>query len=154
MVSKVERFWIIFILRFGIGFLFLFAALNIFKYGVDKFATDMGKPFESTWLADLSLKLPWNEVTLKGMDFVYFFLQFAPYVMAVLAVPILTGILVRPALRIGALVLICFGLGKYLQQDIATTAADFLFALIICIGLYFMSLEKREPVSRPEDAAA
>jgi hypothetical protein len=63
--------------------------------------------------------------------------------MAALSVPILTGILLKPALRFGALVLLCFGLGKYIQNDIPTTAADFLFAFIICVGLYFLSQEKR-----------
>lgn len=137
MISKFERFWITFILRFGFGFLFLFAAVNIFTYGVDKFAEDLGKGFEPTWLGKITL------FGYTGMFVVNFFLHFAPFIMAALSVPILTGILVKPALRAGALLLLCFGLGKYIQNDIPTTAADFLFAFIICTGLYFMSLEKQ-----------
>jgi hypothetical protein len=42
------------------------------------------------------------------------------------------------------------GLGKYLQNDVMTTAADFLFALIICIGLYFLSLDRYSTARREE----
>ena len=68
--------------------------------------------------------------------------------------PILTGILLRPALRAGALLCICFGLGKYTQNDIATTAADFLFALIICLGLYFMSVCDAQAKARARQVEA
>ena len=138
MISKFERFWIIFILRFGFGFLFLFAAINIFTYGVPKFAEDLSKGFEPTWIAKITV------FGHTGMEFVKLFLHGAPYVMGALSVPILTGILLRPALRMGALVLLCFGLGKYTQNDIPTTAADFLFAFLICCGLYFMSIEPED----------
>ena len=140
MISRFERFWIIFILRFGFGFLFLIAAVNIFTYGVDKFVDDLSKGFEDTWLGNLYIA-----EGLTGMVIVKYFLRFAPYVMAVLSVPILTGILAKWGLRAGALLLLCFGLGKYIQNDIATTAADFLFAFIICVGLYFMGLEPARP---------
>ena len=71
------------------------------------------------------------------------FLVGLPYLMCGLSVCILTGIFLRPALRLGAILFILLGLGKYIQNDVATTANDFLFALIICIGLYFLSLEKK-----------
>jgi len=138
MISKFERFWIAFILRFAFGFLFLFAAINIFSFGVENFANEMSKGFEETWLAKIYIS-----ESLTGMVVVKAFLTGAPYVMATLSVPILTGILLKPALRLAALLLLCFGLGKYIQKDIATTAADFLFAFIICVGLYFLGQEKR-----------
>jgi hypothetical protein len=138
MVSKVERFWIVFILRFAIGFLFLFASLNIFFHGPDKFAAELSRGFERTWIANIELG------SNTGLDFITFFLKGMPYVLGGLSVPILTGIFLRPALRLGALLLVMLGLGKYLQNDVMTTAADFLFALIICIGLYFLSLERRD----------
>lgn len=141
MVSKFERFWIIFILRFGFGFLFCFAAVNIFTYGVDNFVTDLSQGFEKTWLGQITVG------SYTGMEVVKLFLYGAPYLMAVLSVAILTGLLAKPALRLGALLLLCFGLGKYIQNDIPTTAADFLFAFIICVGLYFMSLEKHQITS-------
>jgi hypothetical protein len=144
MVSKFERFWIAFILRFGFGFLFLFAAINIVTYGVDKFSEELSTGFTSTWLAKITL------FNITGMHFIKFFLKFAPYVMAALSVPILTGVLLKPALRLGALVMLCFGLGKYTQNDIPTTAADFLFAFIICAGLYFLSLDKGQACSDTE----
>jgi hypothetical protein len=144
MVSKVERFWIAFILRFAIGFLFLFAALNIFNYGPDKFSADLSKGFQNTWLANLELG------PKTGLDIVTYFLHGMPYVLAGLSVPILTGIFLRPALRLGALLLVMLGLGKYLQNDVMTTAADFLFALIICIGLYFLSLDRYSTARREE----
>jgi len=138
MVSKVERFWIAFILRFAIGFLFLFAALNIFNYGPEKFAADLSKGFQNTWLANLDT----GSGSYTGLDLVTYFLMGMPYVLGGLSIPILTGIFLRPALRLGALLLVMLGLGKYLQNDVMTTAADFLFALIICIGLYFLSLDR------------
>jgi hypothetical protein len=151
MVSKVERFWIVFVLRFAIGFLFLFASLNIFSYGPQKFAEDLSRPFERTWIADIQLG------SWKTMDGVKGFLSAMPYILGGLSVPILTGIFLRPALRLGALLMVFLGLGKYLQNDVSTTAADFLFALIICIGLYFLSLEHRwesEAKAKAEGARA
>jgi hypothetical protein len=142
MISKFERFWIIFILRFAFGFLFLFAAINIFTYGVGNFAKDLSEGFASTWLGTLAVG------KYTGMQFITGFLYAAPYIMAALSVPILTGIFARPALRLGALLLLCFGLGKYIQNDIPTAAADFLFAFIICVGLYFMSLKPAQSGSR------
>ena len=140
MVSKVERFWIVFILRFAIGFLFLFASIEQFNFGPEKFADELSKGFQSTWLADVHVG------TFTGLDLVRNFLFAMPYILGGLSVLILTGIALRPALRLGALVLVALGLGKYLQKDIPTTANDFLFALIICIGLYFLSLERRTVV--------
>ena len=132
MVSAAERFWISFILRFAFGFLFLFAALNIFSYGPDKFATDLYQPFANTWVGGI-----------EGADkFFQTFLYGMPYVMAALSVPILTGIFARPALRLGALLLVCLGLGKYIQNDITTTAADFLFALMILLGLFITAKDR------------
>ena len=148
MISRLEKFWIIFILRFAFGFFFLFAAINIFTYGVDKFATELGKGFEPTWIGNMAF------AGYTGMDFVNLFLHAAPYIMTALAIPILTGILLRPALRGGALLCICFGLGKYTQNDIATTAADFLFALIICLGLYFMSLSDAQAKAKARQVEA
>ena len=117
MLSKAERFWISFILRFAFGFLFLLAALNIFSYGPSEFAEQLSKPMLATWIG-----------SIEGADlFVYYLLLSMPFVM--------------PVLRLGALLLVCFGLGKYIQNDIPTTAADFLFALIICLGLYVLGKE-------------
>ncbi len=151
MISKLERFWIVFVLRFGFGFFFLVAAINIFSYGVENFSTDLSKGFESTWLGQLTFQhtiLGGIVGDLNGMHLVKAFLKLMPYLMGVLSVPILTGILWKPALRISAIVLLCFGIGKYIQQDISTTAADFLFAFIICSGLYALALEKQAAASK------
>ena len=154
MISKVESFWIKFILRFAIGFLFLFAALGQFYYGgadtLDGprvFAENLSRGFASTWLAD-------GNRQFQRARFVLVPLQLAP-IFTGLAVLILTGIFVRPALRLGAILLVCLGLGKYMQgpEGIATTANDFLFALIICIGLFFYGLERR-PAPEASRAAA
>jgi hypothetical protein len=148
MVSTVERFWIAFILRFAIGFLFLFASLNIFSVGPEKFADDLSKGFANTWMADIEMG------GYTGLDATKKFLYAMPFILGGLSVPILTGIFLRPALRASALLLVMLGLGKYLQNDVATAANDFLFALIICIGLYFLSLEKRPAAGRMEEAPA
>lgn len=183
MISKLESFWIKFILRFAIGFLFLFAALGQFSvpgmipeetarkfedkshvlggdgilgrcaraavalhYNVKKFAEQLSGGFKSTWIADIRI----GEVT--GLDMVAWFLYALPYVFTLLAAMILTGLGTRIALRAGALLLVCLGLGKYLQgpEGIATTANDFLFALIICIGLFFYGLERRHAHPAPQ----
>lgn len=178
MISTVERFWIAFILRFAFGFLFLFAAINIFSFGTEKFAAQLAPPMAKTWMGDFDAKvvsLVDPDITKlddpqlqyaaavtavqagkKGMTVQ--FLEAMPYIMTALAVCILTGILLRLALRVGALFLVILGLGKYLQNDVATTAADFSFALMICIGLYFLSLQKQKetapaPASNEEIAA-
>lgn len=169
MISTVERFWIAFILRFAFGFLFLFAAINIFSFGEEKFAAQLAPPIAKTWMGDLDAKIvsqvkgieydaavPLVQTGKEGMTVE--FLKAMPYVMTALAVCILTGVLLRLALRVGALFLVILGLGKYLQNDVATTAADFSFALMICIGLYFLSLQKKPktalaPTSNEEIAA-
>jgi glycerol uptake facilitator-like aquaporin len=152
-ISAGERFWIAFILRFAFGFLFLFAAINIFNYGDARFAEDLSAPMAGTWIGDVEAQL----VSLaKGIDIedasrdglLVGFLRGLPYVMCALATCILTGILLKPALRLGALVMILLGLGKYLTNDIATTAQDFFFAFMICVGLYFLGLERAEPQGR------
>jgi ABC-type nitrate/sulfonate/bicarbonate transport system permease component len=135
MIPKVERFWITFILRFAIGFLFLFAAISQFRFGPEQFANQLSTSFQNTWLGDIQ--------SYAGVDFAKGFLQAVPYILAGLSVPILTGIWLRPALRLGALLLVMMGLGNYIKNDLANTAADFLFALIICIGLFFLSLERQ-----------
>ena len=106
MLSKVERFWIAFSLRFAFGFLFLFAGLNIFMFqgaggaakdsGPEGFATLLTKPFESSWLWRIQ-----GEETFVEF-FVHWFLYLTPFVMVTLSVPILTGIFAKPALRLGA----------------------------------------------------
>jgi hypothetical protein len=147
MISTVERFWIAFILRFAIGFLFLFAGLKIFSEGPQKFSEQLSGGFASTWIADIEIEAGSDEAgqprVITGVDMAKYFLLGLPYVLTALSVPILTGIFLRPSLRLGAVLLVILGLGKYLQNDVATTAADFLFALIICIGLYFLSLDRR-----------
>lgn len=150
MVSKLERFWITFILRFAIGFFFLFASLPQFQYGPENFATDLSRSFSSSWVADIQV---WEYEDsggvvrkLDGLFFVKWFLYSLPFLFCGLSVFILTGLFLRPALRLGALLFVCLGLGKYLQSpdNLAGTAYDFLFALIICIGLYFLSLDTKK----------
>ncbi len=155
MVSTIERFWIKFILRFAIGMLFAFAAIGQFNVGTDvaaspaKFADQLSGGFKSTWIADVQIG------SFSGLTFSWWFLYCLPYVLAGLSALILTGIFVRPALRLGAIVLVCLGLGKYMQgpENLTATASDFLFALIICIGLFFYGLEKK-PATQPSGATA
>ena len=157
-MSKAERFWIKFILRLAFGFLFLIAALNIFSYGgpndfgPDAFAKGLAGGFQSTWLGGVfawiagALPKSWSSVSQVIREFPYYFMYGMPFVFAVLSVPILTGIWLRPALRLGAIYLVLLGLGKYISTptDLSTTAADFLFALLICFGLYFLGQEAKE----------
>jgi len=147
MVSKFERFWILFILRFAIGFLFLFAALQQFDHGPAKFAEDLSKGFSGTWMANVEVGPIGGVGPYTGMDFIQGFLRCLPYVFAALAVLILTGLLLKTALRVSALLMISLGLGKYLQsQDIATLVNDFFIAFIICVALFFLALQ-RPPVA-------
>src|SRR5262245_46119909 len=94
MISKVERFWITFILRFAFGFLFLLAAINQFRLGPEAFSTQLSTPFQTTWLGDIDI------AGHTGMEFVKGFLYAVPFILAGLSVPILTGIWLRPALRL------------------------------------------------------
>src|SRR5678815_84078 len=79
-VSKFERFWIKFILRFAIGFLFLFAAIGQFNAGGEPgvesartFAKNLSGGFKSTWIADVQL----GQYT--GLDVVQGFLFGLPF---------------------------------------------------------------------------
>ena len=166
MISRVESFWIAFVLRFAFGFLFLFAALNIFTHGVEPFANGLSAPLADTWVGDVeasvvslstglfsSQAVPFEDASRSA--FLKGFLTALPYVMCGLSVCILTGLILRPALRIGALLLVMLGLGKYLQNDVAATANDFFFAFMICVGLYFLSRQHRaEVIVRREEEEA
>ena len=149
MLSTVERFWITFILRFAFGFLFLFAAIGIFSYGAEEFAADLARPIADSWIGNVEASVVSTFQTDVEFDdasrdaFATGFLIAVPYIFCALSVCILTGIFLRPALRLGAIMMILLGLGKYLTNDVATTADDFLFALIICIGLYFLGQQKK-----------
>lgn len=136
MFRRTERFWIAFILRFAFGFLFLFAAVGIFSYGPSNFSADLAKPFETTWVGGIP----------ESSEFIKKFLLGVPYAMGILSVPILTGIFLRPALRLGALLLVCLGLGKYIQNDTANMASNFTLAFIMCLGLYALD---RDPADEP-----
>lgn len=145
MVSSKERFWITFMLRFSFGFLFLFVALGQFDAGGPRdsgpewFAEKLSGSFSGTWLVGALKSLPFVD---DGAAPLKYFLKCIPFVFAALSVPILTGLFIRPALRLGAILLILLGLGKYVATpDIAPTAANFLLAFLICFGLYFLGQE-------------
>ena len=154
MVSPKERFWITFMLRMSFGFLFLFVALGQFDAGgpldsgPEWFADKLSNSYSGTWLASAFKTIGFKD----GIDPItkepYFwpirvFLGCIPYIFAALSVPILTGLLLRPALRFAAILLIMLGLGKYITSgnDIVPTAMNFLLAFLICVGLHFLSQE-------------
>ena len=155
MTSKKERFWISLILRLGFGFLFLFVAIGQFDaggpidHGPTWFAKTLSKGFADSWLGQAVPDITTTEVDAKGrekevaVDPSYYFLLGIPYVFAILSVPILTGIFVRPALRLGAVLLVLLGLGKYITsgQDISGTTYNFILAFLMCVGLYFLGQE-------------
>jgi hypothetical protein len=164
MTSKVDRFWIIFLLRFGFGFFFVIAAINIFQYGgphdfgPDKFARDMTAKYETNWLGDV---LPMMDIGQKEIrdeetnkvlqpavpDMVhptYFYMLALPFLFAILSVPILTGIWIRPALRLSALLFVMLGIGSYIGGGKPeATSYDFLFAFLICFGLHYLGQPKQ-----------
>jgi hypothetical protein len=165
MISRVDRFWITFILRLGFGLFFAIAAINIFcaggptDTGFEWFADNVSKAFTSTWLGDIDTSimgmvaaiLPEHAQPSKSLC--NYFLRALPFLFAAISLPILLGVFLRPALRLGALLLVLLGLGKYISsgQDLSTTAHDFFFAFLICSGLYFLGQEKAEeaPAERP-----
>jgi hypothetical protein len=146
MVSTKERFWITLMLRIAFGFLFLFVALGQFDAGgpLDSgpawFAEKVAGTYKGTWLAGAFQSLGFT----NGTEPMQFFLGCVPFIFAALSIPILTGLFLRQALRIGALFLIMLGLGKYITsgaESIAPTAMNFLLAFLICFGLYFLGQE-------------
>ncbi len=73
----------------------------------------------------------------------YFAMFALPFIFALLAVPILTGIFLKPALRLAAILLVCLGVGSYIgTPSLDTMAHDFFFAFLICVALYVLSREK------------
>lgn len=161
-----ERFWIALTVRAAFGFMFLFAAINIFFAGWDPkkslfknagenltaFVTGLSAPYESSWV---NFKYPSRqinpdtgapqEVTEVGLSIVRWFLYGMPFIMTVLSVLLLTGLYLRPALRASALFLVFLGLGKYLTDfrggNTITTMQDFLYAMFICFALFALSRE-------------
>ena len=142
MVSRKERFWITFMLRMSFGFLFLIVSLGQFDAGAGVFADKVSSPYSGTWLAG-ALENLWFISWEDGTRPIRFFLHGIPFIFAALSVPILTGLFLRPALRLGAFLLIMLGLGKYITSgnDIVPTAMNFFLAFLICCGLYFLGQE-------------
>ncbi len=152
MTSPTERFWIKFIIRFAFGFLFLFVAIGQFDggspidHGPTWFAETLSKPFESSWVG---AAIPDITVTVDGKDVKrdpsYYFLLALPYTFALLSIPILIGVFLRPALRIGAVLMVMLALGKYITSgpDIAPVTDNFVLAFLICVGLYFLGQEEQ-----------
>ena len=68
-----------------------------------------------------------------------------PYTFALLSIPILIGVFLRPALRIGAVLMVMLALGKYITSgpDIAPVTDNFVLAFLICVGLYFLGQEEQ-----------
>ncbi len=123
------------------------------------FAEDLSKPYESTWI---NFKWKWwpapenkeagtviaEDLGIKG---VWWFLYAMPFIFSLLAVCLLTGLFLRPAMRLSAIFLVLLGVGKYIAGDHVTTAQDFLYAAFLCIGLYMASEDKQ--IRSEEDAA-
>ena len=154
MVSPKERFWITCMLRMSFGFLFLFVALGQFDAGgpsdsgPEWFANTLSNSYSGTWLAAALEVIGFKDGIDPETEEPYFwpirvFLGCIPYIFAALSVPILTGLLIRPALRFAAILLIMLGLGKYITSgnDIVPTAMNFLLAFLICVGLHLLSQE-------------
>ena len=152
-----ERFWIALTVRVAFGFLFLIAAINIVfsdwndnvgkldnaKNGVENFVTKISKPYETSWV---NVKIGGTEI---GIVFVKFFLSAMPFIFLTLSFFLLTGLLLRPALRASALFLVLFGLGKYVTDfssgNTITTLQDFMYAMFITLALFVLS---KEPEAR------
>ncbi len=167
-----ERLWIALIFRFAFGFLFLFAAINIFTYydtkapaqenrdlsfanigkSLSDSVTELSAPYENTWL---NFKWKWwpaeyDEATKSyiakdiGMPFIHGFVFVMPFIFLGLAICLLTGFGARVGLRFGALYMVVLGLGKYATGDTVTTAQDFLYAALLCLGLFLTAREPEE----------
>ncbi|MGH9363367.1 MAG: hypothetical protein ACRD2T_15765 [Thermoanaerobaculia bacterium] len=169
-----ERFWIALTVRIAFGFLFLFAALNIFfaelnpdltlsgnaGENLKKFVAGQSAPYEASWInlkwrgaIDPATGAPAGQREL-GMGLVRGFLYGMPFVFAVLSVLLLTGLLLRPALRAGAIFLVLMGLGKYITDfrsgSTITTLQDFLYAVFITLALFVLSKEPERMGLREE----
>lgn len=158
-----ERFWIALTIRVAFGLMFLIAALNIFTYpktadkplptkylqNVNAFAADLKQPYQQSWA---NIKWPWGkkmetdpttrETVDVGIICIEWFLLAMPFIFACLAFCLLTGLFLFPALRFSAVYLVILGLGKYIVNDSATTAQDFIYAGFILVGLYMASGRK------------
>jgi hypothetical protein len=160
-----ERFWIALTVRLGFGFMFLIAAVNIFfsdrdpdkslgenaATNLNAFVDGLSKPFESTWInvkyhseTNPETGAPAKETAI-GMMVISAFLYAMPFVFSVLSLLLITGLLLRPALRASAIFLVLLGLGKYLTDfrtgNTLTTLQDFLYAMFISLALFVLSKE-------------
>ncbi len=161
-----ERFWIALTVRTAFGLMFLIAAINIFFFDFkDKsFTTDLvvnlrsnveglSKPYENSflnvkihsWQTDPQTGAPAEETQL-GLIFIRGFLYAMPFVFSVLSVLLLTGLFLRPALRLSAIYLVLLGLGKYVidfsSGTTITTLQDFMYAMFITLALFVLSRER------------
>ncbi len=177
-----ERFWITLTVRFAFGFLFLIAAINILFCQYDESQTPMqnigniqknmtafvdlqSKSYETSWLNIKVNTGPIDEATgaskeqlQLGMLGIRYFLYAMPVIFLLLAIPLITGIFSRVALRLSAIFLVMLGLGKYVVDFktgiTMTTLQDFIFAMMICMALFIGSKEEvAEREALPEEAA-
>ena len=171
-----ERFWIALTVRFGFGFLFLIAAINILflewsesktirenfeniPASLQTFADIQSKYYETSWMNFKVNTGPVDpitgagEQTQIGMMGIKLFLKSMPFVFLGLSVFLLTGIFWRLALRLSAFYLVMLGIGKYVVDfrtgQTLTTLQDFTFAMFIFLALFILSREDSD-----EDEAA
>jgi uncharacterized membrane protein YphA (DoxX/SURF4 family) len=161
-----ERFWIALTVRIAFGFMFLIASMNIFfndweesktfsenfskiPANLTTFSDSQSKAYETTWI---NAKFPYGEKDPQtgatkeapqiGLTAIKWFLMAMPFILLALSLLLLTGLFLRPALRLSAIYLVLLGLGKYLvefKSGGATTMQDFLYAMFITLALFVLS---------------
>jgi uncharacterized membrane protein YphA (DoxX/SURF4 family) len=164
-----ERFWTALTVRIAFGFMFLIASMNILFLDWDEsktpsenfskipanvttFSDAQAKAYETTWI---NAKFPYGEKDPQtgavkespqiGLVAIKAFLMAMPFILLVLSLLLLTGLFLRPALRLSAIYLVLLGLGKYIVDFktgvTATTMQDFLYAMFITLALFVLSKE-------------
>lgn len=118
-----ERVWGSFLLRLGVGVLFLTTAANKFAGGLDGFRGYIRDQFADTFLpafayVPFAWVLPWAELALGGL--------------------IVLGLLRTYVLGLGALFMLALAFGKMVTQDYATVSNNLLYVAFY-VALLFMT---------------
>ena len=115
--------WISFILRIAMAALFAVAAAGKFMGGLDNTVAHITEMFQSSWLP----------ASLVGL-----YAQLLPWVEALIAIWLITGIRLKEAWIFTAAVLISLAFGLMVAHE-PTVSAVYIYILVACAGLFFSS---------------
>lgn len=110
------------IMRLAVAVLFGVAAYDKFAGGLENVVISFQTMFQDTWLP---------------MPLVVLHARLTPWIEAVIALWLISGIKLKCAWTFAALFTISLAFGMLVAKQIAVVANNYFYVLLCCVGLYF-----------------